>query len=188
MSYPQRPTDPRYYSPSLSISIDIDESPRAPSIGVVDLPPEEEPHSPLVDPRSPSRKSKAPRMELRFIKNIQTGSTCSTVYVRDIPSGKAICLKVVRLEHGNEEMGQKLKSSRDRELEAYKAIAKSDPECRFIMNCHGVFEDDTFMYFAMVSERIIPVVSLVTRLMVFHPLGLYQERLTRIHLHGQRGS
>jgi hypothetical protein len=37
------------------------------------------------------------------------------------------------------------------ELRAYQVIADSMPS-RFIMDCHGVFQDEGSVYFAMVSE------------------------------------
>jgi len=38
------------------------------------------------------------------------------------------------------------------ELQAYQIIADSEPS-RFVMDCHGVFQDEGSVYFAMVSEH-----------------------------------
>ena len=38
------------------------------------------------------------------------------------------------------------------ELQAYQVIANSRPS-RFVMGCHGVFQDEGSVYFAMVSEH-----------------------------------
>lgn len=45
------------------------------------------------------------------------------------------------------------------ELQAYQVIADSEPS-KFVMDCHGVFQDERSVYFAMVSERAQPTLVL----------------------------
>jgi len=46
------------------------------------------------------------------------------------------------------------------ELQAYQIIADSEPS-RFVMDCHGVFQDEGCVYFAMVSGRTQIAVAFV---------------------------
>ena len=46
------------------------------------------------------------------------------------------------------------------ELQAYQIIADSEPS-RFVMDCHGVFQDEASVYFAMVSEHTQIAIALL---------------------------
>jgi len=68
------------------------------------------------------------------------------VAARDLSSGRRVCLKIVdkrRVAPGSKEL-----RTLETELQAYQVIADSMP-CKFIMDCHGVFQDERSVYFAM---------------------------------------
>ena len=72
---------------------------------------------------------------------------------RDLSSGRRVCLKVV--DKGRVGPESKELRALQTELQAYQVIADSKPS-RFVMDCHGVFQDEGSVYFAMVSEHSQP--------------------------------
>ena len=58
------------------------------------------------------------------------------------------------------ELGSKELRALETELQAYQTIADSEPS-RFVMDCHGVFQDEGSVYFAMVSEHTQTAIALV---------------------------
>lgn len=82
-----------------------------------------------------------------FLRQLHSGSFGSAVSARDLSSGRRVCLKVVdkrRVGPGSKEL-----RALQTELRAYQTIADSNPS-RFVMDCHGVFQDERSVYFAMV--------------------------------------
>ena len=85
-----------------------------------------------------------------FLHKLHSGAFGSAVSARDLSSGRKVCLKIVdkhRVAAGSKEL-----RALQTELQAYQVIADSMPS-RFIMDCHGVFQDEGSVYFAMVSDK-----------------------------------
>ena len=100
-----------------------------------------------------------------FLRQLHSGSFGSAVSARDLSSGRKVCLKIIdksRVEPESKEM-RALQS----ELQAYQVIADSGP-CKFVMDCHGVFQDEGSVYFAMVSERVFQVIALLVTHNISH--------------------
>ena len=104
-------------------------------------------------------KSTIPRLgPFEFLRQLHSGAFGSAVSARDLSSGRRVCLKTVdkrRVGPGSKEL-----RALQTELEAYQIIADSKPS-RFVMDCHGVFQDEGSVYFAMVSEHARIAISLV---------------------------
>jgi hypothetical protein len=84
----------------------------------------------------------------RVIKKLQSGVYGSTVAARDLRKKRRVCLKVIdktRVEGKAKEL-----HAMRTELMAYKMIASSKPNAH-IMDCHGVYQDEDRVFFAMVS-------------------------------------
>ena len=93
-----------------------------------------------------------------FLRQLHSGAFGSAVSARDLASGRRVCLKVVdkrRVVPGSKEL-----RALQTELQAYRAIADSKPS-RFVMDCHGVFQDERSVYFAMVRELAQPIILAV---------------------------
>jgi len=93
-----------------------------------------------------------------FLRQLHSGAFGSAMSARDLSSAKRVCLKVVdkrRVLPGSKEL-----RALQTELQAYQVIADSKPS-RFVMDCHGVFQDEGSVYFAMVSESVEPATTLV---------------------------
>ena len=109
-----------------------------------------------LSPTKPTTQKLGP---FEFLRQLHSGAYGSAVSARDLSSGRRVCLKVVdkrRVEPGSREL-----RALQTELWAYQVIANSRPS-RFVMDCHGVFQDEGSVYFAMVSEPVklvtIPIV------------------------------
>ena len=79
---------------------------------------------------------------------------------RDLATGRRVCLKVVdkrRIEPGSKDL-----RALQTELQAYQVIADSNPS-RFVMDCHGVFQDERSVYFAMVRKLVQPNILAVCK-------------------------
>lgn len=94
----------------------------------------------------------------------------SVVKVMDISRNRVLCFKKMIIDKPEEEQ-RSLSEAEAKALEAfevemttYKRISESK-QCRFILDCHGVIRCGRAGYFAMVSERIVPVAALVMSLM-----------------------
>ena len=108
-----------------------------------------------LSPAKPTTQKLGP---FEFLRQLHSGAFGSAVSARDLSSGRRVCLKVVdktRVGHGSKEL-----RALQTELEAYQVIADSKPS-RFVMDCHGVFQDERSVYFAMVSEHSRPEIALV---------------------------
>ena len=88
-----------------------------------------------------------------FLRQLHSGSFGSAVSARDLSNGRRVCLKVVDKSCVGPE-SRELRALQT-ELQAYQVIADSEPS-KFVMDCHGVFQDERSVYFAMVSERTQP--------------------------------
>ena len=100
-----------------------------------------------LSPAKPTTQKLGP---FEFLRQLHSGTYGSAVSARDLSSGRRVCLKVVnklRVGPGSKEL-----KALQTELQAYQVIANSRPS-RFVMDCHGVFQDDGSVYFAMVSEH-----------------------------------
>ena len=100
-----------------------------------------------VSPSKPSTQKLGP---FEFLRQLHSGSFGSAVSARDLSSGRNICLKIV--DKQRVALRSKELKALHTELRGYQVIADSAP-CRFILDCHGVFQDEQFVYFAMVSEN-----------------------------------
>lgn len=95
---------------------------------------------------SPSRLTTPKLGPFEFLRQLHSGTFGSAVFARDLSSGRGLCLKIVdkrRVVPGSKEL-----KALQTELQAYQVIADSAP-CRFVMDCHGVFQDGGSVYFAM---------------------------------------
>ena len=107
---------------------------------------------------SPTKLTAQKLGPFEFLRQLHSGTFGSAVSARDLSSGRRVCLKVVnkrRIVPGSRES-----KALQTELQAYQVIANSAPS-RFVMDCHGVFQDEGSVYFAMVSGRIQLVTILV---------------------------
>ena len=85
-----------------------------------------------------------------FLRQLHSGAFGSAVSARDLSNGRRVCLKLVDKRRVGP--GSKALKALQTELQAYQVIADSQPS-RFVLDCHGVFQDEGFVYFAMVSEQ-----------------------------------
>lgn len=109
-----------------------------------------------LSPAKPTTQRLGP---FEFLRQLHSGAFGSAVSARDLSNGRRVCLKVVdkrRVGPGSREL-----MVLQTELHAYQIIADSKPS-RFVMDCHGVFQDEVSVYFAMVSEdvRLIPALDM----------------------------
>jgi len=96
---------------------------------------------------SPAKPSPQRLGPFEFLRQLHSGAFGSAVSARDLSSGRRVCLKVVdkrRVGTGSKEL-----RALQTELRAYQVIADSKPS-KFVMDCHGVFQDERSVYFAMV--------------------------------------
>ena len=150
--------------------------PTTPAIGCVGLP-FESPASanpPAATPHRTLRRSRGlhwpsarlsptkptiPRLgPFEFLRQLHSGAFGSAVSARDLSNGRRVCLKMVdkrRVEPESKEL-----RALQAELQAYQIIADSEPS-RFVMDCHGVFQDEASVYFAMVSEHTQIAIALL---------------------------
>ena len=99
-----------------------------------------------LSPTKPTAQRLGP---FEFLRQLHSGAFGSAMSARDLSSGRRVCLKVVdkrRVRPGSKEL-----RALETELHAYKVIADSKPSV-FVMDCHGVFQDEGSVYFAMVSK------------------------------------
>ena len=94
-----------------------------------------------------------------FLRQLHSGAFGSAVSARDLSSGRRVCLKVV--DKRRVILGSKELRALQTELQAYQIIADSRPS-RFVMDCHGVFQDERSVYFVMVSKHTRLATALVT--------------------------
>ena len=99
---------------------------------------------------SPMRPATRRLGPFEFLRQLHSGTFGSAISARDLSNGRRVCLKVVDKSRVGPE-SRELRALQT-ELQAYQVIADSEPS-RFIMDCHGVFQDEQSVYFAMVSEH-----------------------------------
>lgn len=107
---------------------------------------------------SPMRPATQRLGPFEFLRQLHSGSFGSAVSARDLSNGRRVCLKVVDKSRVGPE-SRELRALQT-ELQAYQVIADSEPS-RFVMDCHGVFQDERSVYFAMVSGYNQPTAVLV---------------------------
>ena len=110
-----------------------------------------------LSPAKPTTQKLGP---FEFLRQLHSGTFGSAVSARDLSSGRRVCLKVIdkqRVVPGSKEL-----EALQTELQAYQVIADSNPSS-FVMNCHGVFQDEGSVYFAMVSEPVQSAITLIVR-------------------------
>lgn len=100
-----------------------------------------------LSPAKPTTEKLGP---FEFLRQLHSGAFGSAVSARDLSNGRRVCLKVVDKRCVGP--GSKELRALQTELQAYQVIADSEPS-RFVMDCHGAFQDERSVYFVMVSEH-----------------------------------
>lgn len=85
-----------------------------------------------------------------MIECIQSGGFATAWAARDLSTSRVLCFKVTSKKIVSEYKASRL--ALGRELEAYQRLAACI-ETPYVMQLHGVFQDTTKVYFAMVSSH-----------------------------------
>ena len=83
-----------------------------------------------------------------MLECIQSGGFATAWAARDLSTSRVLCFKVTSKKIVSEYKASRL--ALGRELEAYQRLAACI-ETPYVMQLHGVFQDDSKVYFAMVS-------------------------------------
>jgi hypothetical protein len=96
-----------------------------------------------------------------MIECIQSGGFATAWAARDLSTSRILCFKVTTKKTVSEYRASHL--ALGRELEAYQRLAACI-ETPYVMQLHGVFQDPSKVYFAMVGLDVFRGVQLVTRI------------------------
>jgi serine/threonine protein kinase len=87
-----------------------------------------------------------------MLECIQSGGFATAWAARDLSTSRVLCFKVTSKKIVSEYRASRL--ALGRELEAYQRLAACI-ETPYVMQLHGVFQDDSKVYFAMVSCSVL---------------------------------
>lgn len=111
--------------------------------------PQDARHSPSYFPQVPSPIS-TPAGPFQAIRNLHSGAYGCAVAAKDLSNNQRVCLKAI--EKSRVEGKAKALNAMRTELTAYKMIANAPPNA-FVMDCHSVFQDESRVFFEMVSPH-----------------------------------
>lgn len=99
-----------------------------------------------------------------MLECIQSGGFATAWAARDLSTSRLLCFKVT-----SKTVVSEFKASRlalGRELEAYQRLAACI-ETPYVMQLHSVFQDESKVYFAMVSRSVPDTMWFVTTILGF---------------------
>jgi hypothetical protein len=96
-----------------------------------------------------------------MLECIQSGGFATAWAARDLSTSRLLCFKVTSKKIVSEYRASRL--ALGRELEAYQRLAACI-ETPYVMQLHGVFQDPSKVYFAMVSHCVLKGTWWVTRI------------------------
>jgi hypothetical protein len=99
-----------------------------------------------------------------MLECIQSGGFATAWAARDVSTSRVLCFKVTSKKIVTENKASRL--ALGRELEAYQRLAACI-ETPYVMQLHGVFQDDSKVYFAMVSYSVLGALLVVTTILGF---------------------
>lgn len=92
-----------------------------------------------------------PAGPFQVVRSLHSGAYGSAVAAKDLTTDRRVCLKVIEKSHVAGK-GKELNAMRT-ELTAYKVISTAEPNAH-VMDCRGVFQDDSRVFFEMVSPEL----------------------------------
>ena len=99
-----------------------------------------------------------------MVECIQSGGFATAWAARDLSTSRMLCFKVTSKKIVTEYRASRL--ALGRELEAYQRLAACI-ETPYVMQLHGVFQDPSKVYFAMVSHCVLKGIWRVIMLLGF---------------------
>ena len=99
-----------------------------------------------------------------MLECIQSGGFATAWAARDVSTSRVLCFKVTSKKLVIENKASRL--ALGRELEAYQRLAACI-ETPYVMQLHGVFQDDSKVYFAMVSCSVLGALLVITTILGF---------------------
>ncbi|KDQ56866.1 hypothetical protein JAAARDRAFT_303580 [Jaapia argillacea MUCL 33604] len=105
------------------------------------------PSSPTLSEPPEVQRHKAPALgPFQYLKHLQSGGHGEAATMRDMASGRVVCMKIFTKSVLLERRDLKPVT---RELASYKRIAAQEPMNPFLMECHCALQDKDSIYFAM---------------------------------------
>jgi hypothetical protein len=112
----------------------------------------------------PSLESTSGPGPFHLLECIQSGGFATAWAARDLSTSRVLCFKVTSKKIVSEYKASRL--ALGRELEAYQRLAACI-ETPYVMQLHGVFQDDSKVYFAMVSYSVFGGLLLIITILGF---------------------